>query len=102
MTHLAYSSYPPLALRSMRSIATTVRDAHALISIAITHRLGRVDVGDESILIAVSSAHRKAAFEAGEECLEKVKQDVEIWKEEWFADGGVWRANRDGKIGIAV
>ena len=86
----------------MRSIATTVRDAHGLISIAITHRLGKVEIGEESILIAVSSAHRKAAFAAGEECLEKVKQDVEIWKEEWFADGGVWRANRDGSVGILV
>lgn len=86
----------------MRSIATSVRDTHALVSIAITHRLGKVDVGEESILIAVSSPHRKAAFEAGEECLERVKQDVEIWKEEWFSNGGFWRANRDGKFGISV
>lgn len=73
-----------------------------MISVAIVHRLGRVDVGEESILVAVSSAHRKAAFVAGEECLERTKQEVEIWKEEWFADGGVWRANRDGQMGIPV
>lgn len=68
----------------------------------MAHRLGRVDIGDESILIAVSAPHRKAAWAAGEECLEKVKAKVEIWKEEWFEDGGVWRSNRDGQEGFPV
>lgn len=75
---------------------------HNLVRIAIAHRLGSVDVGEESVLIAVSAPHRKAAWRAGEECLEKVKARVEIWKEEWFEDGGVWRANRDGAIGVPV
>lgn len=61
-----------------------------------------MDVGEESVLIAVSSAHRKAAWEAGEQCLEDVKRRVEIWKEEWFEDGGVWRSNRDGGVGVPV
>ena len=68
----------------------------------MTHRLGKVDIGEESILIAVSSAHREAAWRAGEECLEEVKKKVEVWKEEWFDDGGVWRENRDGKDGVRV
>lgn len=71
-------------------------------SIAITHRLGRVDIGEESVLIAVSAPHRKAGWAAGEECLERVKDRVEIWKEEWFEDGGVWRSNRDGRAGVPV
>ena len=71
-------------------------------AICITHRLGRVDIGDESVLVAVSAPHRKAAWEAGEECLERVKERVEIWKEEWFEGGGVWRSNRDGEAGVAV
>lgn len=75
---------------------------HGLVGIAITHRLGRVDIGEESILIAVSSPHRQAAWRAGEECLERVKERVEIWKEEWFEDGGVWRSNRDGQAGVPV
>lgn len=102
MTHLAYSSYPPLALKTLYSIAQAVREKHALVAIAVTHRLGKVEIGEESILIAVSSAHRKAAWDAGEECLELVKEKVEIWKEEWFADGGYWRANRDGQAGVPV
>lgn len=53
-------------------------------------------------MIAISAPHRKAAWVAGEECLEKVKAKVEIWKEEWFEDGGVWRSNRDGQEGFPV
>lgn len=70
--------------------------------ISITHRLGRVDIGEESILIAISAPHRKAAWVAGEECLERVKDRVEIWKEEWFEDGGIWRSNKDGQAGVPV
>lgn len=102
VTHLAYSAYPPLALRTLQKIARSIREKHELVAIAITHRLGKVDIGEESILIAVSSAHRQAAWKAGEECLEEVKEKVEVWKEEWFADGGVWRANRDGQAGVRV
>ena len=86
----------------MQTIARSIREKHGLVAIAITHRLGKVDIEEESILIAVSSAHRQAAWRAGEECLEEVKQKVEVWKEEWFADGGVWRANRDGQAGVKV
>ncbi|KAI6808067.1 hypothetical protein KC367_g1714 [Hortaea werneckii] len=102
VTHLAYSTYAPLALRSLLSIAKDIHSEHDLVNIAVTHRLGRVDIGEESILIAVSAPHRKAGWTAGEECLERVKQRVEIWKEEWFEDGGVWRSNRDGAAGVPV
>lgn len=61
-----------------------------------------MQIGEESILIAVSSPHRRAAWKAGEEALEEVKAKVEIWKEEWFEDGGVWRSNRDGEQGVPV
>lgn len=102
MTHLAYTTYAPLALKTLSSIASSIKKEHKLTAIAITHRLGQVDIGDESILIAVSSPHRQAAWRAGEACLEDVKKQVEIWKEEWFEDGGVWRSNRDGQEGIPV
>lgn len=61
-----------------------------------------MDIGEESILIAVSAPHRAAAWRAGEECLERVKEKAEIWKEEWFEDGGMWRSNRDGQAGVPV
>ena len=72
VTHLAYTTYAPLALRTLLAIATEQAQKHGLVGIAITHRLGLVDVGQESIYIAVSTPHRKAAWLAGEETLEEV------------------------------
>lgn len=102
--HLAYSAYIPLALRTMQSIATSLKEKHELVGIAMIHRLGQVPIGEESILITVSSPHRQAAWRAGEEALEQCKERVEVWKLEEFGgeEGGVWRANRDGKMGVQV
>lgn len=98
VSKLEYQSYAPLALRSFSEIATGVLQAHKLTKVSITHRLGTVPIGQESIAIAVSSPHRKAAWVAGEEALEKCKERAEIWKREDLADEqreGEWRANRD-------
>ncbi|KAJ4386487.1 hypothetical protein N0V93_009384 [Gnomoniopsis smithogilvyi] len=99
---LQYQAYVPLALTTLYDIAAALKRKHSLHGIAVVHRLGGVPIGEESILIAVSSAHRQAAWRAGEECLEEVKARAEIWKLERFVDdeGGVWRANRDGAIGV--
>lgn len=107
---LTYSAYGPLALQSMLDIATLVHEKHALVAVSIVHRLGRVPVGEESVIVAVSAAHRGEAWRAGEECLERVKERVEIWKLEKLGDEGeggeegeqIWRANRDGKQGERV
>jgi molybdopterin synthase catalytic subunit len=100
---LKYSAYQSLALKTMMTIAKSVSEKHSLQGIAVTHRLGRVPVGEESILIAVSSPHRQAAWRAGEEALEECKSRVEIWKlEEFEGEEGVWRANRDGVMGQRV
>lgn len=104
MKQLEYSSYPPLALRTMLSIAQTVKVKHGLTAISMVHRLGVVPIGEESILIAVSSPHRQAAWKGGEEALELCKEKVEVWKLEEFGgdEGGVWRANRDGAVGVSL
>ena len=99
---LTYTSYEPRALQTLRTIATAVHEKHGLTAIAITHRLGQVPIGEESILIAVSAPHRQEAWRAGEEALEECKDKVEVWKREEFEDGGVWRANRDGALGIQM
>ncbi|KAL1892866.1 hypothetical protein Sste5346_006759 [Sporothrix stenoceras] len=108
---LRYAAYRPLALRTMLSIARDIFAEHSLIGIAVVHRLGPVPIGEDSILIAVSAAHRQAAWRAGEACLERAKERVEVWKEEVFvgevkvnddgpAEGeSVWRANRDPTAG---
>ncbi|KAI9858286.1 MAG: Molybdopterin synthase catalytic subunit [Trichoglossum hirsutum] len=99
--HLTYTSYTPLAIATLLTIAESVHARHALTAISISHRLGLVPIGEESILIAVSASHRQAAWHAGEEALEECKSKVEIWKREEFGgeEGGVWRANSDVPIG---
>ena len=86
------------------SIAQSIKDKHSLTGISVTHRLGIVPIGEESILIAVSAPHRQAAWKGGEEALEECKEKVEVWKLEEFGgdEGGVWRANRDGAKGVKV
>ena len=80
-------------------IAEGACERFGLLGISIAHRLGVVPVCEASIVVGVSSGHRAAGWRAGEEVLELVKEKVEIWKREVFADddndAGVWRANRD-------
>ncbi len=87
---LEYEAYEPMALKLMEAIA---REAHARWSthqIAIVHRVGRVEVGEASVVIAVSASHRKEAFEACRYAIDALKKDVPIWKKEVFAEGEVW------------
>ncbi|KAF3936488.1 hypothetical protein ABW19_dt0209423 [Dactylella cylindrospora] len=102
VTTLEYTTYPSLALRSLTSIVASLKSSNSpsLHSISILHRLGVVPIGEDSIVIALSTSHRTEGWRIAEECLEMVKEKVEIWKREWFADGGVWRANRDGASGV--
>ena len=103
VSSLSYTSYAPLALATLYSIATSILVKHECTKIWISHKLGECPIGEESIVIAVSSKHRQAAWRAGEEALEETKQKAEIWKLERFEGGeGVWRANRDGVMGEKV
>ncbi|KAL9612908.1 MAG: hypothetical protein Q9167_002541 [Letrouitia subvulpina] len=104
VTQLQYSSYVPLALRTMLAIAKSIKEKHGLHAITMAHRLGVVPIAEESILIAVSAPHRQAAWRGGEEALERCKEKAEIWKLEEFGgeEGGVWRANRDGAKGVQI
>ncbi|KAA8645813.1 hypothetical protein EYZ11_008763 [Aspergillus tanneri] len=96
VAQLSYSAYPPLALKTLTTIAREAVAAHGLTGIMIAHRLGVVPISEASIAIAVSSGHRGAAWRAGEEVLESCKAKAEIWKMEEFVDGGAeWRANKD-------
>ncbi|KAF2795389.1 molybdenum cofactor synthesis protein-like protein 2 large subunit [Melanomma pulvis-pyrius CBS 109.77] len=103
VSSLAYTSYTALAIATLYLIAESVLSKHELTKIAIIHKLGECPIGEESILIAVSSPHRQAAWKAGEEALEETKKRAEIWKLERFEGGeGIWRANRDGAVGVRV
>ena len=87
---LEYETYQPMALKLMHRIAEEATARWGLCKISIVHRVGRLEIGEASVVIAVSSAHRKEAFEACRYAIDTLKKDVPIWKKEYFADGEIW------------
>ena len=87
---LEYEAYEPMAYAKMREIGAQIRARFAIHRLAIVHRLGRLEIGETSVLIAVSSAHRREAFEACRYAIDTLKRAVPIWKKEYFAGGAVW------------
>lgn len=88
--YLIYEAYEEMALEQMRALATKAMADFAIRDVAIVHRLGRLEVGESSVLIAVASAHRAAAFDACRWLIDTLKKTVPIWKKEFFEDGAVW------------
>jgi MoaE-MoaD fusion protein len=88
--YLEYEAYEPMAYAKMREIGAQIRTKFQIHRLAIVHRLGRLEIGDTSVLIAVSSPHRGAAFDACRYAIDTLKRAVPIWKKEYFADGAVW------------
>src|SRR5438309_11161637 len=88
--YLDYEAYREMALEQMRALAAQATERFGVREIAIVHRLGRLQIGETSVLIAVASAHRGAAFDACRWLIDTLKKTVPIWKRETFADGVVW------------
>jgi molybdopterin synthase catalytic subunit len=88
--HLDYEAYEEMALKQMRTLREDAIARFGVRDVAIVHRLGRLFVGETSVLIAVSSAHRGMAFDACRYVIDTLKKTVPIWKREQFADGAVW------------
>jgi molybdopterin synthase catalytic subunit len=88
--YLEYEAYEGMALAKLRELATQAIQRFAIRNAAIVHRLGRLEVGESSVLIAVFSAHRAAAFDACRWVIDTLKRTVPIWKKELFEDGAVW------------
>lgn len=89
---LDYEAYEEMALARMRSLASEAVAKFSIRDVALLHRLGRLEVGETSVLIVVASAHRAAAFDACRWLIDTLKKTVPIWKKEYFADGVVWAA----------
>ena len=90
VTHLEYEAYEPLAVRALQQICSEASRQWPGIRVAVHHRVGRLDIGEASIVIAAASAHRADAFGACRYVIERVKQIVPIWKHEFFEGGEVW------------
>ena len=87
---LDYECYEAMAVKTMAQIGREIAQGHAIGRIAMVHRLGRMEIGETSVLVAVTAPHRVAAFEAALEGINRLKKTVPIWKKEHFADGEVW------------
>ena len=88
--YLEYEAYEDMALRQLERLAAQALADFAIRDLAIVHRLGRIEIGESSVLIAVFSAHRAAAFDACRWLIDTLKKTVPIWKKEFFEDGAVW------------
>ena len=88
--YLDYEAYGGMAEDVMAEIAAELKRRHELCEVAITHRVGRVDIGELSVVIAVSAPHRAAALAACQEAIDTLKETVPLWKKEVYEGGEEW------------
>lgn len=88
--YLEYEAYPEMAAGKMREIGEEIAGRWGLRHLAIVHRVGRMEVGEASVVIAVAAPHRGVAFEACHYAIDRLKETVPVWKKEVYADGEVW------------
>ena len=84
---LSYEAYEELALAEMEAIAREAHEAYGA-TVALLHRVGRVDAGDPSVMVAASAGHRPAAFAACRHAIDELKARVPVWKQTVYEDGG--------------
>jgi molybdopterin synthase catalytic subunit len=90
VVHLEYEAYEEMAEEMLGQLAAALTERHGLCAAAIHHRLGRVEIGEASVVIAVSAPHRTAALDACGEAIETLKATIPLWKKEVYAGGEEW------------
>jgi molybdopterin synthase catalytic subunit len=90
VTHLDYEAYEGMAERVMAEIAGSLQARYELTGVAIHHRVGRVGIGDTSVVIAVSAPHRQDALAACKDAIDELKERVPLWKKEVYEGGEEW------------
>jgi MoaE-MoaD fusion protein len=88
--YLEYEAYEGMAGKMLTRIAEEILDRWGIADVSIAHRFGRLEPGEVSMVVAVASPHRAAAFQACQYIVDRVKQNVPIWKKEVFEDGAAW------------
>lgn len=88
--YLVYESYESMALKEMEKLVEQAKAQFEIENVGVVHRVGRLEIGETSVVIAVAAPHRRAAFEACEWLIKELKRTVPIWKKEVFADGEIW------------
>jgi len=100
--YLDYEAYREMALKQMNELAEQALEKFGVRDVALLHRLGRLQVGETSVLIVVASAHRGAAFDACRWLIDTLKKQVPIWKKETFVDGAVWADGEAFPDGVSL
>jgi molybdopterin synthase catalytic subunit/molybdopterin converting factor small subunit len=90
VTHLEYEAYAEMAEDVMAQLAAELQGRHELCAVAIHHRVGRLEIGEASVVIAVSAPHRQAALDACREAIDTLKETVPLWKKEVYEGGEEW------------
>ena len=88
--HLDYEAYPEMAEQMMAGLAESLKAKYELCAVAIHHRVGRVEIGEPSVVIAISAPHRQAALAACREAIDTLKETVPLWKKEVYEGGEEW------------
>ncbi|MEK4356756.1 molybdenum cofactor biosynthesis protein MoaE [Paenibacillus sp. FSL M7-1455] len=94
--HLEYEAYVPMALSQLEAIGKDIDTRWPGTLCAISHRIGKVDIKETSVIIAISTSHREDCYEASRYAIEKLKQSVPIWKKEIWDDGSEWKGHQQG------
>ncbi len=92
--YLIYDAYEAMAVKKLAQIGAEIEARWAGSKVAITHRVGRLDITDVAVVIAVSTPHRADAYEANRYAIERIKEIVPIWKKEHWEDGEKWIGNQ--------
>ena len=88
--HLEYEAYEPMAEGEMRRIVSRAAERWPEVRIAMSHRVGRLEIGDAAVMIAAAAPHRAEAFDACRFAIDTLKQSVPIWKKEFAESGAYW------------
>jgi MoaE-MoaD fusion protein len=90
--YLEYEAYREMALPKLEQVQRETLERWPMANVAMAHRLGRMEVGETSVIVAASAPHRAEAFAAGRYAIDRLKEIVPIWKKEFFAEGESWPA----------
>jgi molybdopterin synthase catalytic subunit len=88
--YLVYEAYDEMALKEMKKLIDQAHGSFEIANVGIVHRIGRLEIGETSVVISVAAPHRRAAFEACEWLIKELKRTVPIWKKEVHAGGEAW------------
>lgn len=88
--YLEYEAYEPMAMKEMAKLIEAAHEQFEISNIGIVHRVGKLEIGETSVVISVAAPHRESAFAACEWLIRELKRTVPIWKKEVYADGEEW------------